>query len=455
MEPKGVKLTNTSALQLPKEENGVYADPIVGKTRVNYCLYARKSSEDDERQALSIDSQIKEMAVQAQNQELRVNEIRKESHSAKESGQRPVFNQLISDIRDGLFNGILSWAPDRLSRNAGDLGTLVDLMDSGLLKEIRTHGQVFTNSPNDKFLLMILCSQAKLENDNRGINVKRGMKTKCELGFRPNMTPLGYENDHYSGKGQKKVFVDKERAPLIKQLFEKVAYEGASGRDIFNWHKNTKLRTRSGKLLTLSMIYRMLNNPYYCGMFEFPVNSGKWYKGSYEPIVSRELFDAVQEKMTVAPKSKPGTKEFDYTKMLKCGNCGSGITAQDKFKKYKNGAVKKYIYYHCTKSRDLSCHEPYTREEVLIEGLMETLGSVTAEQIQAKDDLNMELQRFQRISSAVMGYNGENQVEKPEFNPKGFVKYIFGEGSRAEKRALIECMDKTIYLKDGKVLASI
>jgi DNA invertase Pin-like site-specific DNA recombinase len=213
MNQQETQLTNTSAFQLPGEKNGRPVEGAVAKTiRVEYCLYARKSSEDDERQALSIDSQIKEMAVQSETQGLRVTEIRKESHSAKQSGQRPVFKQLIADVRRGLFTGILSWAPDRLSRNAGDLGALVDLMDSGHLIEIRTHGQVFTNSPNDKFLLMILCSQAKLENDNRGINVKRGMKTKCELGFRPNMTPLGYLNDHYSGKGQKKVFVDKKRA---------------------------------------------------------------------------------------------------------------------------------------------------------------------------------------------------------------------------------------------------
>lgn len=71
---------------------------------------------------------------------------------------------------------------DRLSRNAGDLGSLVDLMDSNKLQQIRTYGQSFSNTPNEKFLLMILCSQVKLENDNRGVNVKRGIRAKCETG---------------------------------------------------------------------------------------------------------------------------------------------------------------------------------------------------------------------------------------------------------------------------------
>lgn len=157
-------MTNTTAYRLPDEQDGRSVQTVAAASaRVEYCLYARKSSEDDERQALSIDSQIKEMIRQAEAQGLKVTEIRKESHSAKYSGQRPVFEQLIQDVRSGLFSGILSWAPDRLSRNAGDLGSVVDLMDQGKLLEIRTHGQVFTNSPNDKFLLMILCSQAKLE----------------------------------------------------------------------------------------------------------------------------------------------------------------------------------------------------------------------------------------------------------------------------------------------------
>jgi len=150
------------------------ADPmiVVPAVQMKYCLYARKSTESEERQVLSIDSQIKEMLQLAEREGLNVVAMRRESHSAKTTTERPVFNEILEDIRRGQFNGILTWAPDRLSRNAGDLGALVDLMDSGGLKEIRTYGQRFSNNPNEKFLLMILGSQAKLENDNNTISKK-------------------------------------------------------------------------------------------------------------------------------------------------------------------------------------------------------------------------------------------------------------------------------------------
>lgn len=102
---------------------------------VQYCLYARKSSESEEKQALSIDSQIKEMLAIAQIDSLYIADIYRESHSAKDCGQRPVFNKLLTDIKDGKFNGILAWHPDRLSRNAGDLGSVVDLLDQKKIKD--------------------------------------------------------------------------------------------------------------------------------------------------------------------------------------------------------------------------------------------------------------------------------------------------------------------------------
>ncbi len=446
-------MTNTAPRVLPTEQDGkaVQAAPA-GLLPIRYMLYARKSSEDDERQALSIDSQVKEMLMLAKHQGIIIVETRTESHSAKYSGQRPVFNQLIDDLRAGMFDGVLTWATDRLSRNAGDLGSIVDLIDNGRLREIRTHGQTFTNTPNDKFLLMILGSQAKLENDNRGINVKRGMKTKCELGFRPNMTPIGYINDHYSGKGMKQIFIDKKRAPFVAEAFQRVA-DGASGRDVYNWFKEAGMTTRKDKTVTLSMVYKILNNTYYCGLFEFPIGSGKWYKGSYKPIISRELFDQVQKKMAVAPKSKPGTKKFDYTKLnyLKCGSCDSGITAQEKFKKTKKHGLRRYVYYHCTQSKNYDCSESYLREEKLTEAFSELLASITPDEIRAKDSLQAELDRFIRLSVAVRGNN-----DSPEdVNMSGFAGYIFSSGTSLEKRALLSCLNQALYLKNKEVVLKV
>lgn len=234
-----------------------------------YCLYARKSSEEDERQALSIDSQIKEMLQIAEKEGLEIVDIKKESHSAKESSKRDVFNSIISDLKDKKFNSILTWNTDRLSRNAGDLGSLIDLIDKNLLVEIKTYNQVFKNTPNDKFMLMILGGQAKLENDNKSINVKRGLRAKVEQGLWPAVAPTGYLNDLRKDRTGY-IHLDPDRWKVVREIFEKVAYDNYSGRKIFNWLKNINFKTKSGKDFSLSNIYLMLNNTFYYGYFEYP-----------------------------------------------------------------------------------------------------------------------------------------------------------------------------------------
>ena len=91
-----------------RDRTPVIAPPI------RYCLYARKSMEAEDQQALSIDSQIKEMTALAEREHLIIAEIKREAHSSKEVGQRAVFNQMMAEIRDKKYNGILTWAPDRL-----------------------------------------------------------------------------------------------------------------------------------------------------------------------------------------------------------------------------------------------------------------------------------------------------------------------------------------------------
>ena len=392
------------------------------------------------------------MLEQAKRDKINILEIRKESHSAKDSGERPVFNGIIKDIRKGVFDSILTWSPDRLSRNAGDLGTLVDLMDQGRLIEIRTHGQIFTNSPNEKFLLMILGSQAKLENDNRSVNVKRGLKTKAQMGWRPGVTPLGYINDKNALKGEKRVYLDPVRAPIIKEMFERVAHNGHSGRTLLRWlNHEANFTTRSGKRVVLSTIYLMLRNPYYSGKFEYPIGSGTWYKVGHESIISPELFDEVQVQLTVAPKSRPGTKEFDFTKILTCGHCGSGVTAEEKFKRFKNGTVRRYVYYHCTRGRDRDCKELYIREEDLIQQLLSIMDIVSLDKIGAREKLQKEVERYQNLTYKILGKTDAGALPLPKVDIRNYAKHVLIEGTIQEKREILSCLKTKLHLKNQEV----
>lgn len=417
--------------------------------KIRYVLYARKSTESEERQVLSIDSQVKEMLELAERDSLEVVEIRRESHSAKESGQRPVYKEILEDVRRGRFNGILTWAPDRLSRNAGDLGSIVDLMDQQLLMEIRTYGQQFKNSPNEKFLLMILCSQAKLENDNKSINVKRGLRTRVEMGLWPGPAPTGYMKEKRTDR-KCETLIDPERAPTIKKMFEKVAYEHWSGRKIYNWLRfDLNFRSAYGKKhLSLGNIYRILDNTFYYGVFEYPRQSGNWYTGKHEPIITKELFTLVQEQIKSQVLRVEG-KEFAFTKMMVCGLCGSGISADEKFKKYKNGTVQRYVYYGCTKARGADCKCGYTEEKEILKQFEELIDKINLNEIEVKERIKADVERFSKLQKFLLGT--KEKIDIPSIDIRGYAKYVLKEGSNLEKREILGCLKSKILLSQKKI----
>ena len=358
-------MTNTTQVPTGTPVRAVQA-PIV----VKYCLYARKSTESEERQVLSIDSQIKEMLQLAEREGLEIVAMKRESHSAKETGQRPIFNEMVDEVKVGKYNGILTWAPDRISRNAGDLGKIVDLMDAGVLQEIRTYSQRFSNNPNEKFLLMILGSQAKLENDNRGINVKRGIRTRCEMGLWPTVPPTGYLTQKNMEK-KCQLIVDPARGPIVRKMFEKMAYEHWSGRKIYHWLKfELNFKTVGNKNLSRGNIFRILQTSFYYGVFEYPKKSGNWYTGKHEPLITKELFELVQVQLKRDNITRQ-SHEFAFTKLMVCGKCDSCISAEEKYKPRKDGTTVRHVYYGCGRSKDHHCKgNKYLREEELVGQLL-------------------------------------------------------------------------------------
>jgi site-specific DNA recombinase len=414
---------------------------------LKYCLYARKSSEQDERQAMSIDSQLTEMQALAQIENLNVVKVLQESHSAKASGQRDVYNELINGLRTDEYNAILTWAPDRLSRNAGDLGSLVDLMDQSKLLHIRTYSQMFSNNPNEKFLLMILCSQAKLENDNKSINIKRGIKTKCNMGWRPGAAPLGYMNRHFAGI--KDIIIDPQRGSVINEIYQKAGYDGWSGRRLKKWLDEEKQFTnRQGKPIALSQVFLILTNSFYHGSFEYPEGSGRWFTGAHEPLVSKELFDLVQEVRGIQ-KGVWGSKQFAYRGILRCGHCGGEVTAEEKFKKLKAGGVNRHVYYRCTKKVDLHCTEKYINEQNLEVMLLDFIEN-NIEQLRFQPKFRELADNHYKVAKSVADQYGITLVESHPVVE--YVRYVLGRGSFTEKGLLAKYLNTSLIIKDGEII---
>jgi len=267
------------------------------------------------------------MTQKAVRENLEIVEVIQESKSAKKAAIRDGYKQLLHGLEKNQWDAILTFSPDRLSRNAGDLGQLVDLMDEGKVAEIRTHDQIFKNTPDEKFLLMLLCGQAKLENDYRGTNVKRGMRAVCHTGKRPGPTPLGYKlwYDPKNKKAQSKIIIDDERVHHIQNLFRLVGENGLSTREAMRIVNNDGFMTTKGNHVSIGTIIKILHDPFYTGEFEYPKSSGTWYQGSYESIVSKELYETVQVVLQNAEKRPIKSSLQTITKHFCCKKCGSEL----------------------------------------------------------------------------------------------------------------------------------
>jgi len=359
---------------------------------ITYFKYCRKSTEAEDKQVLSLDSQSSELTKIEKREQLKIIVLPTESKSAKAPGVRKVFDNMLDRIEKGEANGILVWHADRLSRNSMDTGMLIYLMDQGKLLEIKTPTQIFRNTPNDKFLFSILGGAAKLENDNKGINVKRGLKKKCEMGWYPTVAPVGYKNDSLNEKGIREVKVDLDRFDLVRKMFDLMLKGTYTAQQIKNIAtQQWGFTMRKGHKMSRNMIYRIFTEPFYYGEFEYPRGSGTWYKGKHKAMITTEEYDRIQILLGRKGRHRPKKYNFTFKGMLRCGDCGGMITSEEKkqiicpeckvkfsstnhdvcpgcgisTEKMKNPTLLHYIYYHCTKRKDPNCKQKAIEEKQL------------------------------------------------------------------------------------------
>lgn len=361
-----------------------------------YFIYCRKSSEAEDRQVLSIESQIRELEHIAAKLNLAVTEILTESKSAKEPG-RPIFNQMMQRLYRGEAAGIICWKLDRLARNPVDGGSIIWAIKQNGIR-VMTPAQSYAREDDNVILMYIEFGMAQKYVDDLSKNVKRGMKTKLENGWLPGIAPLGYLNTTVKATGANILVKDPERFPLVRRMWDLMLSERYSPPQIVEmanneWGFRTRtMRKKGSNPLCRSAIYKIFTMPFYYGCFEFPKGSGHVYRGKHPPMITEIEYDRVQVLLGRKGNPRPRTHGvFPFTGLIRCGGCNGMVTAEEKHQlrcancRFKFAYRRKkscprcqtkieemaqphflhYTYYHCGKSKNPRCTEKGVTAEQL------------------------------------------------------------------------------------------
>ncbi|KKT49458.1 MAG: Recombinase [Candidatus Collierbacteria bacterium GW2011_GWC2_44_18] len=324
-------------------------------------IYLRKSTDESDRQVLSLDSQKEICENVAKRYNLQVIETLVESASAKEAFKRPQFQKLINFIQKKKAEAIIAWKPNRLARNATEGGMLIDLLNSRKLAIFCDSGEY---TRGDSTLLHIEFGFSTKYSQDLSDDVKVGMLSKANKGWRPGKACLGYKNIGEI-KGEKTIIVDPKISPFIKRMFD-LAVTGKSVHDIQKIITDEGLRipaakSRPSRPIGKTQCYRLLTNEFYYGWFYW---KGEFKKGVHEPIISQETFDMAQRVLSSKSKKQKFKNNYWWMGLLKCWKCGGAITAEVKQRKRTDGSFRFHEYARCTKKKGV-CSEKYTKVEDL------------------------------------------------------------------------------------------
>jgi site-specific DNA recombinase len=349
---------------------------------LRYRLYARKSTDTEDKQVQSLDDQVSFMKATAKREGVRIiGEPLRESKSAKRPEARPIFAELLEEIEAGKIDGIVCWKLDRLSRNPTDSGRIQQLLQDGKLKHILTAEKSYFPEDN----AIVFSVEAGMSNQyirELSSNTRRGMLSKVEKGNKPGVPPVGYLNDRL----EKIIIADPDRFNAMRMLWDKMLTGTYSMAELVHiaadeLHITTPVRGRTGgNPIAYSSICALFKNPFYTGKISF---KGVLYPGNHPAMITEEEFERVQQIIdpshTTRPKDK--TYNFQLRNLFRCGECGFAITAEQKHKTIKSTCeIKEYVYYHCTgKSKTMKCSQPklHVNEDVLIEQIKDKLSKFT------------------------------------------------------------------------------
>lgn len=351
----------------------------INKNASKYILYARKSTESEDRQQTSVEDQIREMKKIAERNNLNIIEIISENGSGFKMG-RPGFFQLLETIKSKKADGILCWKLSRLARNFDDAGPIMGMLQRSEIKHIKTYDKDWYPDYNTLYLSLEFGVTNQFSRD-LGVDTMRGLRSKAERGWYPCATlPLGYKHNPIEVErkhSDKEIVNDEPMYYIIKAALKELAEKKYSPKQVYDRAVNNGFRTRKGTIPSYSVFYRIVKHPFYYGEFEFTIdNEEKIFQGNHEAMITRQEHENIIQALRKGSRVRHQKHFHAFTGLMTCGECGCSYTSTPtKIKVNKKGEIHKFKYYNCTKKKG-PCSQPHIREEVLIEKFGQVLNMI-------------------------------------------------------------------------------
>ena len=294
--------------------------------KIKAVIICRVSSKEQEDTGYSLDAQEKLLQEYADKNNISVLKIYKISESASGKQARKKFYEILQFIKKNNISLILAEKIDRLTRNLKDASIINDWVQENKNNEVHFVKENFIVSQNTKahenLVWDMKVAIARFYTNNLSEEVRKGQKEKIAQGWLPTKPPLGYIT--IGDKGHKTHIIDEEKAPYIKKMFELYSSGNYSTVALVNVMYKEGLRNRSGKKVGKSRLYDFLSNPFYCGQMKW---NEQVFPAKHDAIITKELFDLVQEKMNRKFKAPQYQKHLPVFKAkMNCTECGGTIT---------------------------------------------------------------------------------------------------------------------------------
>jgi DNA invertase Pin-like site-specific DNA recombinase len=314
------------------------------KVERKFVLYARKSTKGKDKQQKSIQDQLSECKEFAERNNIFILNKYIDRHTARKSNSRTEFSNMITAINKGRYNAILSWHPDRLARNMKEGGEIIDLLDRGVLVDLKFPSFTFVNDGHGKVTLGIEFVLAKNYSDNLSVNTERGNKRRYLEG-------KGLKDDKYGYKLNKEKYYrpDGKNFELIKNTFN-MAYQGISLSEIVEYLNNQGFLFKGKrKIVRKQDVSKILADPFFVG--SHVIGDGIYdltkLDVAFTPCTTMQTFmqirDMYSKNNRFAGKAPKHTKTMLLKDLVTCKYCGHRMYVS----KTSNGKGKRYLWVRC------------------------------------------------------------------------------------------------------------